>query len=503
MSGKAIPAMGVLDLGASGGRFFAVTIENGRMVLDEIHRFEHYATTLHLANRAGGVATHQYWDVFAQYAGLITGLRKAAATGKYRIVSVAVDTWGADGLWINGDGEPMGNIFCYRDHRLDTIRPEIFNIVSERTLFDRTGIPSHPFNVVNQLYWATTRYPKLVEQADMYLPVPSIFSYYLSGQKVIDTSWMTNTQCCTAGQPAYDAEVFSKLKLPMEKMPKIVSPGTNLGPCHKSLADDLGIEPFATIATAGHDTACAFVAAPVTPKVPTLIISSGTWALVGIVLDRPMISDAVFASRFANEGGVEGVRFLNNVMGTWILQELRRIWKLKDGHETSWPEIEKLVADAGPAKSYINPDDLSFYNPTDMAQAIVEFCRKTGQPTPNSRGEILRVAMESLALKTAWACRTVGALTNQAIGAVHIVGGGGKSKALTQFIADATGLVVKTGPYDATAVGNAMVQAVSLGMVTDYNESRQIVAKSFESAEYAPKNVEHFASARAAFEKLL
>lgn len=491
---QAKPAMGVFDLGASGGRFFAATIEGQRMTVDELHRFEHRPEALYVSGAGAGAVRHLYWDVFSQYEGLITGLGRAGDRG-YRITSVGIDTWGTDGLWLGASGEPLGNAFCYRDHRLDAVRAELFARVSERTLFDRTGIPSHPFTLINQLFWAVRNRRELVDAAEVFVPIPSLFTYYLTGRKVTEYTWISTTQCCRAGTGEYCDETFRELGLPLDKMPPVERTGTRLGPAHTALTDELGTDGFEVVLTAGHDTACAFVAAPVAADRATLIVSSGTWSLVGMNIAKPIGGDAVFESRFTNEGGVEGIRFLNNIMGTWLLQELRRIWAEQDGRDVPWVDIERMIETARPARSFIDPDDLSFYNPPDMAEAIAAFCRRTGQAVPEGRADVARTATESLALKTAWACRTVERLTKQTIEAVHIVGGGARSKVLNQMIANATGLAVQAGPYDATAVGNALVQAVALGELDSYEQGRRVVAESFESRHYVPTDADHWREA--------
>jgi len=223
---------------------------------------------------------------------------------------------------------------------------------------------------------------------------------------------------------------------------------------------------------------------------------------VGVNITDPIINEPVFRSRFSNEGGVEGIRFLNNIMGTLALQELRRTWTDQAGRDVTWAEIEDLIAHADPARSVIDPDDLSFYSPGDMAGAIVAFCRRTGQHVPETRAAIARTTMESLAVKIAWARLTVEHLIGQAIEAVHIVGGGGRSGTLSQFIANATALPVRVGPIDATAVGNALVQAVALGQLDDYAQGRQIAANSFECREYTPQDLDHWQQASVKFKHL-
>jgi len=223
------PAIGVFDLGASGGRFFAATLEGTKMTLDEICRFDHRPQTLHVAHTCGNTGSYTYWDFFSQYNGLMNGLRRACSEKRYQIISVGIDTWGSDGMWLAPCGEPLGHIFSYRDHRLDTVGRQLFHRVPERTLFDRTGVPSHPYNMINQIFWATRHQPELVHTAEVLLPVPSIFVYYLTGLKVAEYTWMSTTQCCTAGTGEYNAQTFRDLALPLEKMPPIVRPGTIVG----------------------------------------------------------------------------------------------------------------------------------------------------------------------------------------------------------------------------------------------------------------------------------
>ena len=272
-------------------------------------------------------------------------------------------------------------------------------------------------------------------------------------------------------------------------MPKIVMPGTKIGLLHQEIADETGLNRCKIIATAAHDTACAYAAAPIEKERNSLIISSGTWSLVGKLIPSPLINKKVYENHFANEGGLGNIRFLKNVMGTWIIQELRRKWEEKDKKELTWDEIVRMAKKGKAFFAFIDPDDNAFYNPENMETAIKKFCQKTKQKIPRNRETILRIAYESLALKYQLTNEMIENLTGKKNKCVYIIGGGARNSLLNQLTANSTGLPVVAGPIEATAIGNILIQAKSLGLTKSMEEARKLIKNSFPLVHYKPKDI--------------
>ena len=261
----------------------------------------------------------------------------------------------------------------------------------------------------------------------------------------------------------WSREILRALGIPARLMPPIVAPGTVVGELRAGLAESLGINAARLVAVGSHDTASAYAAAPVANAAHALIISSGTWSLIGKLLRRPITDPEAMAANMSNEGGIGNIRFLKNCMGTWLVQELRRAWRDQDGREMEWEEMNRLTEQGAPFAVFLDPDDRSFFNPQNMESAIVEFCKRTGQKPPADRGTMLRSIYESLALKYRLVAEQIAAVSGKPNKVVHIVGGGSRNAFLNQLTANACGLTVIAGPEEATAVGNAMAQALALG----------------------------------------
>ncbi len=494
--------IGAIDLGASGGKFIIGIFARDRFKVEEIYRFENSPIELYL--KTPPETLHKmYWDDLILYEEIIKGLKIFSRQYKDGLISLGIDSWGTDGAFYRDSGEMLDRVYNYRDHRLDTIRKEMFKILPEKRLFELTGVPSMPFNMVNQLFWMQRKRPEIISLADFFLPIHAIFYYYLGGARVGEYTWLSTTQLLNPYTKTWSKEIFKFFSLPLQLMPRIVMPGEKIGTLHKEIANEIGIKPFSLIATATHDTASAYVACPLEDEKEALIISSGTWSLAGKLIPRPIINDSVYKNLFTNEGGVGDIRFLKNVMGTWIIQELRRIWKEKDGKEMSWDEIVNLAKKARPFYAFIDPDNNLFYHPKNMEQAIQSFCRRTGQPIPENRNQILRIAYEGLALKYALVNKNIEEITSTRNKVVHIVGGGAKNTLLNQFTASATGLPVLAGPEEATAIGNIIVQAVGDGMIGSIKEGRKLIRASFSLKKFNPEDSQLWRTALDNFKKIV
>jgi sugar (pentulose or hexulose) kinase len=380
---------------------------------------------------------------------------------------------------------------------------ELKRIIDPQRVYQITGIHFQPFNISNQLLWFLRNRRELLLPGSTFIPMPSLFYYYLGNVRMVDSSWASVTQLMDAHEKRWSAELLQAIGIPEHVMPEIVAPGSVVGEMSEQLAESLRLGRVKLVAVGSHDTASAFAAAPVDVEEEALIISSGTWSLVGKLIPHPITSMEAMKYNISNEGGIGNIRFLINCMGTWIVQELRRLWKQRDGQEMDWDEITGLVAEAEPFAAFIDPDDGGFYNPPDMEQAISQFCRKTGQSAPQSRAGYLRVVYEGLALKYRLVDERIAKVCGSSSKVVHIVGGGCRNELLNRYTADATGLPVVAGPEEATAVGNIAVQALGLGLYPDLSSALDVMLLAFSIKRYTPERPDVWESQYDRFKKIL
>ncbi len=492
-----------VDLGASGGKCFAGVFDQGRFTLRETHRFAHEATSFFIPDARGRLSERTYWDDGLLFQNILKGLREYRRTVDGTLDSIGIDTWGADGQFMTADGDPIGKMYAYRDHRLDTMIRKVKARVPARTMYGVTGIHFQPFNVSNQLHWFMLNRKALLKPGSFYLPVPALFYYYLGGTRAVDSTWASVTQLMDARTRQWSKPVLARLGIPARVMPEIVDPGTVMGQLHAELATLTGLNRASLMAVGGHDTASAYAAAPVGNPDDALIISSGTWSLVGKLVPEPVTSPEAMKANLSNEGGIGNVRLLKNVMGTWLVQELRRAWQHDDGCELAWAELDRWTSAAPSFSAFVDPDDASFYNPANMQTAMTDFCRRTRQKVPADRGTFLRVVYESLALKYRMVNEQIAAVSGKPTKVVHIVGGGCRNVMLNQFTADAVGLPVVAGPEEATAVGNCMVQALGLGLIRSLPEALPLIRQAFPIHDYAPQDPARWDRAYETFKTLV
>lgn len=500
MSGKRLLA---IDLGASGGKCFAGFFEDGEFALREIHRFAHESVPLHLPERSGALQERLVWDDTLIYANILAGLHAYRREVGAQLDAIGIDSWGTDGHLLSADGDMLGKVYAYRDHRLDQMSAEVQERISAARLYAITGIHFQPFNISNQLRWLITRRRELLLPGCRYVPVPSLFYYYLGGMLQVDSTWASVTQLMDARTNTWSREILEALEIPPELLPEIVAPGKVLGRLHAPIAAGTGLSGAHLLAVGGHDTASAFAAAPVADPARALIISSGTWSLVGRLVPEPVTTPAAMALNLSNEGGIGNVRLLKNCMGGWLAQELRRGWREADGRELDWPEMYALAAAAPPFRALINPDDPAFYNPPQMENALRDYCRRTQQPVPADRGAMLRMVYESLALQYSRLQEELAGVCGEPARVVHIVGGGARNSLLNQFTAEACGLPVLAGPVEATAIGNLMVQALGLGVIGSLAEAMPLIQRACAIQTYQPQRAAAWRAAQARFRKLL
>ncbi len=475
-----------VDMGASGGKCFVGTFEDGSFSMQELHRFPHGGTSFHISDKNGVLSERTVWDDTAIYRNIIEGLHAYRREVSDSLDSVGIDTWGADGHFLSSDGDMLGKVYCYRDHRLDDMVEKVKAKIDADRIYEITGIHFQPFNLSNQLLWFVENRSDLLQQGCFFLPIPSLFYYYLGGMKKVDSSWASVTQLMDARTNEWSDEIINALGLPGEVLPEIVSPGTVIGELLSPVADSVKLNRAKLVSVAAHDTASAFASAPVSNTNEALIISAGTWCLIGKLVPEPITTPEAMAQNLSNEGGIGNVRLLKNCMGGWIGQELRRVWRIADGKEMSWKELDDLTLRASAFTSLINPDDQRFYNPANMEKSIAEFCRETGQPVPQDRGTYMRVVYESLALKYRMVNEQICSVTNTESKVIHIVGGGSRNVMLNQFTADAAGLPVVAGPEEATAVGNLMVQAMGMGIIESMHDALPLIEQAFPIKKFKP-----------------
>lgn len=467
------------DLGASSGRAVLGTLDSGRLTLDEIHRFP---------NRPVSVLGTLYWDVLRLFDEMQQALSMYAHRYGSELGGIGVDTWGVDFGLLDRDGALVGNPVHYRDKRTDGMMEEVFARVPREEVYNHTGIQFMQLNTLYQLFSMVLNKSPLLDVADVLLMMPDLFNYFLTGVKVAEFTEATTTQFYDPRANDWAKSLLEKLNIPTAILPKIVSSGTILGDLSPLVADEAGLTSVPVVAPACHDTGSAVAAVPAKGD-DWAYISSGTWSLVGIETPEPIINEQSFQLNFTNEGGIGGTyRFLRNVAGLWLVQECKRIWE-RDGQSLTYGELTHLAEEARPFVAFIDLDHTSFLNPPDMPAEIVAFCERTGQPKPATQGEIIRCALESLALKYRSVLEMIAQMRGQ-IKSIHIVGGGTQNKLLCQFTANATGLPVIAGPVEATAIGNIMVQAIALGHLSSLPEARQLIRKSFDLVEYEPQEMD-------------
>jgi rhamnulokinase len=453
-----------IDLGAESGRVMAVHCDGRSLRLEELHRF---------SNGPVNVRGTLYWDFLHLWQQIQNGIEKGKA---HLPASLGVDTWGVDFGLLDRQGRLIGNPVHYRDERTEGMMEWVFERVSRAEIFAQTGIQFMQLNTLYQIAsLARSQSPQLAI-AETFLTAPDLLNYWLTGEKVCEFTNATTTQFFNPITGNWAVEMLAALDVPTSIFPSIVQPGTRLG----------HYEDIPVIAPACHDTGSAVAAVP-TATDRYAYISSGTWSLVGLEVTDAVMDEAALAANVTNEGGVYGTyRLLKNVMGLWIVQQCRSTWHAQ-GYDYSYPQLVAMARSAPPLRSFIAPDDHRFLTPGDHPSRVQQFCQETGQPIPESHAEIARCVFESLALRYRQVLETLLALSGKEVDVIHIVGGGSQNELLSQMTADAAGIPVLTGPVEATVIGNALVQLIALGEITDIYQGRQLAASVAGLKRYEPQ----------------
>jgi rhamnulokinase len=470
-----------VDLGASSGRVVAGEFSGKRLALEEVSRFEN-----------GGVLANDrlYWDLLNQWNHVKDGLRSACVKYGERIVSVGVDTWGVDFGLLGARDELLGNPVHYRDRRTEGILEQAFQVVPREEIFAQTGLQFMQFNTLFQLFAMRREGSPLLDAAESLMMMPDLFHWLLSGEKSNEYTNATTTQFFNPRENDWAFPLLERFEVPRRLFGPVATPGTRLGPLRASVANEIAGPRMQVVLPGTHDTASAVMSVPAsgTPgKRPDwCYISSGTWSLMGIEVPGPVVNDRCRELNFTNEGGVGGtIRLLKNIAGLWLVQQCRAAWQ-REGREYDWSQLTGMAQGAKPLVALIDPDDPRFVAPENMPAAIREFCQETGQVAPETDGAVVRCALESLALRYRMVILWLEQLNGGPLETIHIVGGGTQNRLLCQMAADACDRRVVTGPIEATAIGNVMMQALSNGDVASIVEAREVIRNSFAVDEYVP-----------------
>ena len=457
-----------IDLGAESGRALLGSLSGRRLSVEELHRFP---------NTPVRVQGALYWDILRLWHEIQHGISLATRERKLTLDGIGDDTWGVDCALLGSDGLLLDNPRHYRDARNNGMMEKLFETVPRDQVFTCTGIQFMQINTLYQLFAMRLAGAPTLGVAARLLSIPDLFNYWLTGVARSETTIASTTQFFNPATMTWAADLLRRLDLPDQILAELVPPGTLLGKMLDS--------PHAPVyATAGHDTAAAVAAVPAASGDNWCYISSGTWSLMGLELDRPVINAQSLTANYTNEVGVSGkIRFLKNIAGLWLLQECRKAWML-EGREYNYEHLTRLASEARPFSAAIDPD--AFLEPGGMPEKIVAWCRSKGQTPPSTDGEFARAILESLALRYRNVVENLETLTGRKIEVIHIVGGGSRNALLNQFVADCTGRRVVAGPSEATAIGNILVQAMGAGELANLDEARAVVRNSFELTTVEP-----------------
>jgi len=469
------------------------SLYEGHLMLNETHRF---------ANRPVRTSDGLHWDVLHLWSEIKAGIGISSANCSMQLDGIGLDTWGVDFALLDGKGALIANPYHYRDERTDGMLDEAFKRMSRAEIFAATGVQFMQINALYQLLSMSLQGACSFTNAQRFVTIPDLFNYWLSGEITNEFTNATTTQCFDPRKRDWANNVLQAMEIPTHLFGPVSEPGTVIGTLTPQVADETGAGAVQVVLPACHDTGSAVVAVPA-EGTDFAWISSGTWSIMGAEVKKPCLDEKTLEYNLTNEGGVFGTwRLSKNIMGLWLVQECRREW-CRQGTELSYDEMTVLAGDAEPFLSIIDPDDERFLHPGDMPSRIREYCARSGQAVPQTKGEILRIALEGIALKYRFVLERLEEITKKRLNPVHMIGGGTKNRLLNQFTADATGRVVVAGPVEATAIGNLLMQSVALNHLDSLADARDIVRASFTPEMYAPRNPDQWEEAYLRFRKVI
>lgn len=451
-----------VDIGASSGRHILSHVENGKLVLEEVYRFENG-----MEDKNGSLI----WDYKKLFANVLEGMKECKKIGKIP-VSVGIDTWGVDYALIDADGEVIGDVYAYRDGRTDEPIKKLHKKIPFETLYERTGSQFQIYNTIYQLY--TDKLSGKLEKAERFLMMPDFFNYLLTGVMKNEFTNASTTGLLSAKTRKWDMHTIKEIGLPEKLFVELSDPATLVGELKPEIEKEVGYQ-LKVVLPATHDTASAVIAVPEINR--PLYISSGTWSLLGIESPVAISTTDALNENFTNEGGyARSTRFLKNIMGLWMIQCVRREYGKKYG----WGDFVTMAKAVKDFDSIVDVNDRSFLAPESMIDAIKEYCRKTNQKVPETPGEIALCVYDSLAVCYDKAVKTIEKITGTTFDVIHVVGGGCQNGYLNELTAKRTGKQVVAGPVEATAIGNALMQLLYDGAVSSVNEAKELVKNSFD-----------------------
>ena len=478
------------DFGASSGRAMLGEYDGEKIKVTEIHRFANDLV------KAGNV---MYWDVLRLFHEIKTAINLAVKAGG--VDAIGIDTWGVDFGLIDKYGELLGNPVNYRDERTVGMPEEVFEKIAKRDLYNLTGTQTMRINTLYQLYYLATRRPELMANTEKILFMPDLFAYLLTGKMRAEETIASTSNFLNPYTKEFHKDLLEKIGVDARVLPNIIRPGETYGMLTDALCEEFDCAPIPVIAVCTHDTASAVTAAPA--EGDFAYISCGTWSLFGTELAEPVISDDSFRVEYTNEGGHSGTtRFLKNIMGLWLIQESRRQW-IREGEQVSYADLEREALAAEPFRCFIDCDAPEFETSGDLPARVRQFCRKTGQYVPETRGEVMRCIYESLAMKYKQNMKALSQVTGKNYHRLHMLGGGIKDTLLCRLTAASTGITVVAGPVEATVMGNIAMQLIALGELKDVKEARRVIGKSVDFATYVPENAEAWDAVESDFCKIL
>ncbi|MHB1936411.1 MAG: rhamnulokinase [Acidobacteriaceae bacterium] len=468
------------DLGASSGRLMVGSWNGQIFSLDELHRFP---------NSGIYAAGSLHWDVLGLWSEIQHGLTKYRARFEDTPAAIGVDAWGVDFALLDPRGHLLGNPYHYRDSRTDGVPELVFQKIDPRELFRWTGVQTMQINTLFQLYSMAHGGDPQLKIAGTLLTIPDLFHFFLCGSRVVEHTEATTTQMYSPTN-GWARAMLDTLEIPSRILPEVVFPGTRLGAVLPEILRDTGFSrSFPVVAVASHDTASAVAAIPDMDE-NSAFISSGTWSLMGVELREPIASDEAFSLGFTNEGGADGsILLVKNLTGLWILQECLRQWR-REGRARAWTDITAMATSALAFACVFDVDANEFRMPENMPRTIAEHCRRALQPEPETIGAVARACFESLALKYRSVLESLQSVTGRRLETIRVVGGGCLNALLCQMTADACNRVVVSGPAEASAFGNVMLQAIATGHLSNIGAGRAAIAASIQCVSYFPQRTD-------------
>jgi rhamnulokinase len=477
-----------VDLGAESGRAIVGSLNDDQLTLAETYRF---------ANGPVQLNDGLHWDVLRLWSDIKDGIGRSK-----EIESIGLDTWAIDFALLDKNNSLLSNPFHYRDARTDGMMDEAFKRLPRAEIFSNTGIQFMQINTLYQLLAMSVQKSPLFDMAKTFVTIPDLFNYWLSGELTNEFTNATTTQCFDPRKRDWSTKILDAFNIPSHLFKPVTDSGTQIGTLLPSLAEETGAGAVPVILPACHDTGSAVVAVPAKNQ-DFAWLSSGTWSIMGAEVHEPCLTAKALGYNFTNEGGVFGTwRLSKNIMGLWLVQECRREW-LRRGEDMSFDALTQLAVESEAFLSVIDPDAAEFLHPGDMPSRIQKFCADTNQRVPQTKGQIIRVALESIALKYRLVLERLEELTGKHLDPLHIIGGGTKNKLLNQFTADSIGRTVITGPVEATAIGNILMQAIGMKHLSSLSEGREVVRASFESEIYESKQTAGWDEAYARLQKVM